>query len=256
MHPARVRWQLTETNGARVEAKERVGRWRLYVEPGEESYTNAQIDDYRCDERAVFEWGPGVALTLRARFSAEASGLVGTAGFGFWNAPFGPGAGRGIRLPQAAWFFYASKASNLPLAPGDCAGNGWFAATIDAGSRGALLSAPFVVPVLLLNQVSSLRRLIWPAVRQRLSISFERLSLQMASWREYKLIWRHGGTLFMVDGTPLLSSPTSPRGPLGFVAWMDNQRMVLTPKGQVGWGLEAADAPQWLEIEDIRLDRL
>lgn len=248
-------FSITETNGATVEALPGGTGWRLRVPPTEKKYANAQIDDYQKGARAQFRWWPQTTLALNAFFSGGAGELVGTAGFGFWNAPFGPGTGARLRLPQAAWFFYASSQSNLPLAPGDEAGNGWFTSTIDAASRQALGCAPFALPVLLLNQFASLRRRVWPVVRRRLGITFERIPLSMTQWREYRFLWRDGSTIFMIDGQPVHSAASAPRGPLGFVAWIDNQSMVLTPQGKVRWGVEKVDAPQWLEIRDIRLDR-
>ena len=51
-------------------------------------------------------------LRLDARFDGE---LRGTAGFGFWNHAFVPGE-RGIRLPQALWFFFSSPPGDIALA--------------------------------------------------------------------------------------------------------------------------------------------
>lgn len=249
------RWKKTETNGAVVEALDRCGALRLAVRPGSEGYTNAQIDDYRGEGGPHFQWQPPAALSLRARFSGEAGDLVGTAGFGFWNAPFGPGAGRGLRLPQAAWFFYASDASDLPLAPGDGKGNGWFASTIDASKPRALAWAPFILPVLLLNQVAAVRRMLWPIVRRDLDISFQRLPIEMGAWHQYQLAWDRDRTIFKVDGVPCLITPSSPRGPLGFVCWVDNQRLVATPRGRVAWGTEKVTVDQWLEVVEIRLEQ-
>lgn len=246
---------ITETNRATVEPLANMNGWRMTVPPGAEGYANAQVDDYSKGPAAL-RWAPGSALTVTARFSASGDRLVGTAGFGFWNAPFGPGVGSRLRLPQATWFFFASSASNLPLAPLDEAGNGWFASTIDAGAPGALLCAPFAPLVLLLNQFQPLRRLLWPIVRRRLGISYERIGVELTAWQEYRLVWFGDRTLFFVNGTPVLVTPAAPHGPLGFVSWMDNQHMTVTPRGRIGWGVEAVQGVQWLEIRDIRLDRL
>ena len=53
------------------------------------TYSNAQIDDYQGLARRDFIWQPPLTLTVTARFSHGADALRGTAGFGFWNDPFG-----------------------------------------------------------------------------------------------------------------------------------------------------------------------
>ncbi len=55
----------------------------------------------------------------------------------------------------------------------------------------------------------------------------------------------------MVDGAPVLVTPRSVGGSLGFVTWIDNQAMVLTPRGKVWWKTESVERPQWLEIERL-----
>ncbi len=253
-------WQLTEQNSGRVEAAATAGAtadrlgWRLTLEPNERGYSNAQVDDYSFPNGLRFRWTPPTSFQLRARFSGEADTLVGTAGFGFWNAPFGPGTGYRLRLPRAAWFFYAAESSDLPLAPLDVRGNGWFASTIDASGPGALLWAPFALPVLLLNQVRALRRRLWPMLRRDLKISFEHISHDMAAWHDYRLSWRSSGTSFLVDGQPIFQTRASPGGPLGFVSWIDNQYVEATPRGRVRWGTNVVARKQWLEIASIKFD--
>ena len=68
------------------------------------------------DLRRDFPHFPGTELSLRARFSHPANTLKGTAGFGFWNAPFGDPTVRWPALPQATWFFFASEPNDLPFA--------------------------------------------------------------------------------------------------------------------------------------------
>lgn len=244
----------TETNGAKLIRLEDGDGWRMVVPPVKEQYSNAQLDDYRGRKRDKFLWVPGTSLALRARFSAGREQLVGTAGFGFWNAPFGPGTGASLRLPQAVWFFFASRASNLPFAPGDAKGNGWFVATIDSTRWTALKWAPFIGPVLLLNQFKPIRRVLWPVVQRDLRISFERLSHPMTAWAQYEIRWQKEGTLFLVNGKPVMTSAMAAQGPLGFVTWIDNQHMTLTARGRAGWGVETVERSQWMEIADIRLD--
>jgi hypothetical protein len=46
----------------------------------------------------------------------------------------------------------------------------------------------------------------------------------------------------------------SPRGPLGFVMWLDNQYMVVTPWGRLGWGLLDEPGCQWMEVDWLAVE--
>lgn len=245
--------RIVQINGGVVTTMPDSRAWHLSLPPTTGGYADAQIDDYGGLRRAHFPWHPGTTLRLRARFSHEGPALAGTAGFGLWNAPFGPGVGVVPALPQASWFFYGSPRNDLPFAPVGDAGNGWFAGTIDAGARSALAIAPMTLPVLLLNQFESSRRRLWPAVQQRLAISFRRLDITITHWHRYELAWRENGCFFRVDDMPVLQTPSSPRGPLGFVAWIDNQYLVATPTGRLRWGTEDTGETQSLAIRDLEL---
>jgi hypothetical protein len=39
------------------------------------------------------------------------------------------------------------------------------------------------------------------------------------------------------------------------VAWVDNQYLVVTPQGRLGWGLLAAPGEQWLELAALTIAR-
>jgi hypothetical protein len=56
-----------------------------------------------------------------------------------------------------------------------------------------------------------------------------------------------------VDGEPVLEGAPSPWGPLGLVMWMDNQYMVATPWGHLGWGLLDVPGRQWMEVEEVMI---
>jgi hypothetical protein len=242
-------WRTHELNGGVVEAGP-ITRFRLPA--GGTGYTNAQIDDYS-GARPGFDRRPGLTLSLRARFSHAADELRGTAGFGFWNAPYGDPSRRRLTLPQAAWFFFASPPGDLPFAPRS-PGRGWFAGTIDARSApipALILLAP---AVLALNQIAAARRRLWPAVRRRLGIYAAPLDGDMRQWQAYCLEWRPDGCRFTVDGQVVLDTPYAPRGPLGFVCWLDNQYLVLTPRGRFQAGALRLPEPQWMEIADLHLE--
>ena len=259
--------------GGRIEATP-VGT-RLILPPASAArYADAQLDDYAGLPRARYPHRPPLRLTLRARFShglenshgdTEKSqsapcsaclrgSLLGTAGFGFWNNPFGPQS-KIPALPQAIWFFYASPPLNMALAH-DVPGFGWKAACIDAGRATAWAWSPIALPVMLLCRWPRLYRSIWPRAQRSLAISESSLTLRegdMTDWHTYELEWQRGGTRWQVDGEIVLETDRAPRGPLGFVAWIDNQYAIVTPQGKFGFG--ALDAPfeQWLELSGVEI---
>jgi hypothetical protein len=213
-------------------------------DPGR-SYQNAQIDDYGLVPARPLLHRPPLRLTLRARFSAP-GGLVGTAGFGFWNYPWAwPPA-----LPQALWFFYGSPPHDMPLAVG-VAGHGWKAATIDSGRASALAwlpLAPLVVPLLNLPGVNDR---LWPPIQRAVGVAETLLPSElMADWHTYTIEWERHTCRLLVDGQAVIEQTSAPRGPLSFVAWIDNQYLILTPQGRVGWGLVRREDVQWMELAD------
>jgi hypothetical protein len=192
-------------------------------------------------------------MQLRARFSHPADELVGTAGFGFWNAPFGDPTARLPTLPQATWFFFASRPSDLPF-PEAGAGRGWFVGTLDAVTPWTAILAPLALPILAMNNIRPVRQRTWPAIRRRLSISHAPIGFSMVEWHYYQLDWRAGGCRFSVDDVLVLETSFSPGGPLGFVCWLDNQYLAATPRGRLRWGTLPVRQRQWLEITDLRLE--
>jgi hypothetical protein len=213
-------------------------------------YSDAQLDNYTGLPRRLFPQCPPVHLSLRARFSSEK--ILGTAGFGFWNHPFAPSSGLPV-LPRALWFFFASQPSNMHLAL-DVPGFGWKAATIDAARPSGLALAPLAPLVLLLNRSRKLYRKIWPFVQRQLRIAEQPLDLSfMRDWHTYAIDWQINRVQFSIDDQIVLNTDRSPRGPLGFVAWIDNQFAIVTPQGQFKFGLLDIGQEQWLEIKDVRI---
>lgn len=215
-------------------------------------YSDAQLDDYHADARDVkrrWLWRPPVKMQVRAR--ASSSELIGTAGFGFWNDPFTLSGG--IRaLPEAAWFFYASPPSNMALVPG-MPGYGWKAAVVNTTfTSSTLASVPTALAVLWTRFRGGTIAERWV---QRISGAHEaRLDLDWTVWHTFDLDWRRDMAFFCVDGQPVLHAPHPPRGPLGFVAWVDNQFAVATPKGEFHFGTLDAPGTQWLELDWIHIE--
>ncbi len=218
-------------------------------------YSNAQIDDYQGLPRRRFPWRPPLRLTVRARFSHPAGQLQGTAGFGFWNDPFLMTGVRMPSLPRALWFFYASPPSNMKLDL-HTPGHGWKAATIDALRPTALLLAPFAPLAVLLMNLRPLYRVLWLPIQQALNVQEAVVGVEMTEWHTYIVEWGTERARFSVDGEPLLEDAPSPRGPLGFVMWLDNQYMMVTPQGRLGWGLLDVPGRQWMEVDRLALENI
>jgi hypothetical protein len=70
----------------------------------------------------------------------------------------------------------------------------------------------------------------------------------------YTIDWLADGVTFAVDAQVIHQSPLAPRGPLGFIAWIDNQYALVTPQGQFGFGLLPVPHKQVLILEHIRIE--
>ncbi|MGD2176837.1 MAG: hypothetical protein PVG71_03345 [Anaerolineae bacterium] len=227
------------------------------VDTSSSEYTNAQIDDYQDLPRRRLPWRPPLNLTVRARFSHPSGdgpmGLSGTAGFGFWNDPFLMTEKRIPTLPRALWFFYASPASDMKLDL-SVPGYGWKAATIDALGPVALLLVPLALPAALLMNLRPLYRALWPTLQRVLNVRESVTNVPMTEWLTYVIEWGVEHTTFSINGKPVLESAPSPRGPLGFVMWLDNQYMIVKPWARFRWGLLETPGRQWLEVDRLVIE--
>jgi hypothetical protein len=79
------------------------------------------------------------------------------------------------------------------------------------------------------------------------------LSEALDEWHLYRLRWDLAGLAFEVDGRLVLEAPLAPRGPLGFVVWIDNQYAVLSSRAGIGFGVTPTDAPAWLEVQGLEI---
>jgi hypothetical protein len=225
-----------------------------------EGYSNAQIDDYQGLPRHRFAWHPPLRLTVRARFSHTADQLRGTAGFGFWNDPLLMTQKRLPALPRALWFFYSSVPSDMKLDI-DTPGYGWKAAAIDATRITGLIWAPLAPLLVPLMNLSPVYRKIWPRIQRDLRIREAVIRVDMRHWHTYELHWGTKQSRFGVieedaeSSVPLVVTP-SPRGPLGFVMWQDNQYLVVTPWGRIRWGTLEVPKHQWMETDHLNVATL
>jgi hypothetical protein len=254
---AGARWQQQLEGCGQIKSVES-GLQFCLPEARSQAYSNAQIDDYQGLPRRSFVWRPPLTLRVCARFSHPVPDLVGTAGFGFWNDPFLMTGVRVPALPRAAWFFFSSPPSDMKLDL-DVPGHGWKAATVDALSPAALALVPLALPAVLLMNIRTLYRSLWPPIQRRLKIKEAVIPVEMTRWHTYILEWGRHQTRFFVASelgdmsAPVLQAP-SPQGPLGFVMWMDNRYLVATPWGRLHWGVLDAPGSEWMEVSSLAIE--
>jgi hypothetical protein len=258
------RWSVTRPGGGLVQIAD--GRLRLET-PGATAgqYSDAQIDDYTGRARSAFPWRPPLRMNIRARFShlvhplatAEPEEnqllLSGTAGFGFWNYPLSL-SGAVLRLPDAVWFFGASERSNMALVPG-VPGWGWKAQVIHANRLAAVAAIGPAALSALWGRVSGREDAAARWVQRLTGAQETRLTHDPCEWATYEIDWRAERVEFRVDGALTLIAPDPPPGPLGFVAWVDNQYAVATPRGELRFGTIASER-EWIELDSIRVHSL
>jgi hypothetical protein len=213
-------------------------------------YADAQLDDYHGLPRRRLPDRPPVHVSLRAR--ASHAQPAGTLGFGFWNDPFTLSGGV-LAAPNTVWFFYASPPSDMALADG-VPGWGWKAASLNAGRYPTLLIAPAALAAIVLTYIPGLGRLVMAAAR-RFAQAHEAMldDIQLTEWHTYALEWEVNQARFWVDGVERLRSPAPPRGPLGFVLWIDNQYAIASREGKFGFGLCELKEEQWLEVSELQV---
>lgn len=244
----RTNWRVTEIGQGRVLEQPDAILLTTNATPAGQ-YSDAQISDYH---RSDFRWQPPLRLTVRASATAD---LRGTAGFGFWNQPFMPGQFR-LRLPQAVWFFFSSPPNNMTLAQG-VPGPGWKAATINARRWQFATLLPAAPLGLLLMRIPALYRRLWPIGQRALGVSEHLLdSSLLFATHTYSLDWYKDKIVFAVDGGVIHQTPSAPGGPLGFVAWVDNQYAIVTPQGNFGAGVVPLEQAQTLRLEAVQIERL
>lgn len=230
--------------------------WVLWLSGGTDTtYRLAQIDDYRHLPRHRFRWQPPVTLSLTAQVSEP--DLPGTWGFGFWNDPFSFsfGAKGSVRrlpvLPNAVWFFYASKHNYLSLRD-DLPANGLLAAVFRSPLIPSILLVPALIGLPLLTIPAAAR---WLRRLGRLVIQQDakQVDVLVTQAHQYRLEWLTDRVQFYVDGALHFETTLTPRGRLGMVIWIDNQYAAFTPEGKIQFGTLTSTSSS-LRIMGLRVD--
>jgi len=220
------------------------GYWRLGLEAGSaRTYHLAQLDDYGGLPRSKFPNRPPWQITLQARVSQ--ANLAGTWGFGLWNDPFGFSLGFGgapwrlPTLPQATWFFHASRENFLSFRDAMPA-NGFLAQVFRSRFRWDVLRAMAAYPF----SPSRARQLLAGCIEE----AARELACDVTEWHTYRMRWLEDQVHFEVDGESVFSAPFSPVPPLGLVIWIDNQFAAFPPDGGLRAGVLPIAARCWMEV--------
>jgi hypothetical protein len=229
--------------------QEQPGLLRLVAGPAPaDSLSDVELNDHRLFPRGRWPWRPPLRLTVRGRASHNAESLIGTAGFGFWNAPFGEG-NDAVDTPQALWFFHASPPSHLSMTR---AGHG-------AGWRAQVLNTRRVPRVVILAgalawfMLKPLRPLFYRAAATQVGGGEAPVLQSLNEWHTYRIDWLPALAEFWVDDRRVYSTTSVPRGPLGFVAWLDNSMLNLND-GAFTFGNLALLEQQWLELSEVNIE--
>lgn len=232
-------------------------RTHLEIPAIDRGYADAQVDDYAGLRRRNFPWRPPLRMSLSAR--ASSAQPLGTLGFGFWNDPFTFSLGQGGAVrrlpaaPQALWFFYGSPPNDMRFIP-EMPANGWKASSLRSPAVPSLLLAPAAGLAAGLAQIGFLRRPVMQAALGTVEASEAMVEARLDDWRRYELTWDEHLARFRVEDEEILVSPAPPSGPLGFVAWIDNQYAIASPEGGFRFGVLPTNSPQWLEIQDLKIE--
>ncbi|HEX9839025.1 MAG TPA: hypothetical protein VGA72_06745 [Anaerolineales bacterium] len=258
------------TPGAHVEEISPGNEYRLTIPSGSaDRYRLAQLDDYTQTPRGRFPLRSPLSLSVSARASSDS--IPGTWGFGLWNDPFGLSLGFGGNpfrlpaLPNAVWFFGASKESYLSFRDASSAlrsaspsgtsqreaANGFLAQTFCSPKfHPSLILAGLALPF----SRKLTRRFMGKVIGEDgIDLSRGEQLIAPTQWHRYKLDWREKRVSFDVDDAQVFESPVSPNPPLGLVIWIDNQYAAFTPEGKIGFGVLENPEPAWLEIKDLEL---
>jgi hypothetical protein len=244
-----------EIAGGRVSEVD--GSIHLELPAIERGYADAQVDDYASVRRRDFPWRPPLRMSLYAR--ASSSHPTGTLGFGFWNDPFSFSLGQGGAArrfpapPQALWFFYGSPPNDMRFLP-DMPSHGWKASSLRSPSIPSILLAPAAGVAIALAQIHLTRRPVMETALRIVNAAEAAVETSLDDWQHYALSWAEDMARFYVAEEEILTAPAPPSGPLGFVAWIDNQYAVASPEGGFRFGVLPTSESQWLELRELRIE--
>lgn len=252
-----MKWQALELGGGEVQVAEG-GGMSLQLPAIHHGYADAQIDDTQGRKRREFLWSPPLQFQVEAR--ATPGEPLGTLGFGFWNDPFSfslgqQGTTRKLPTPpQAIWFFYGSPPNDIQLTR-DGRGNGWKAMSLCFPRFPNLLALPLALTGAGLAQIRLFRAAIMRAAQGVVQSSEAQLPHSLAEWHSYSITWDTSCARFFVDGEETLTAINPPNGPLGFVAWIDNQYAIASREGGLSFGILPTSKAQTLELRKLVLER-
>lgn len=246
-------WKITETGDGAV-IRRHTSLHLTLTPDSSQRYHNAQISDYDPAQRD-FKLVPPLRIDIHAYSSLHPNSMVGTAGFGLWNHPYAP-LERGWRFPQAIWFFFAAPPSNMALARG-VPGSGWKAASLNARRAAFYSLLPLSLPGFLMMRVPALYRALWPVGQRSLAIHESLLTPDLLTAEHHYVIeWLPNEANFYLDGALIQRATGTPRNPMGFIAWMDNQYAIVTPQGQFHFGIVDIPRMQALVLKRIQISSL
>ncbi len=242
-----------KTPNARVEEIER--GWRLSIPAGNaDHYRNAQLDDYARLPRRQFPHRFTRRVSLLARASSDS--IPGTWGFGLWNDPFGMSLGFGGNpfrlpaLPNAVWFFGASKENYLSFQNGrthrSAPTHGFMVQTFRSPKfHPSLIPAGLALPF----SRKATRKILGNVIAE----DGVAVNVNVVEWHRYSLRWEEKRVSLEVENVEVFESAVSPNPPLGLVIWIDNQYASFAPDGKIGFGVLANPEPAYLEIRELEI---
>ena len=228
------------SSGGRVEEIER--GWRLSIPAGDsDSYRLAQLDDYARLPRRRFPHRFSSTFSLLARTSSDS--IPGTWGFGLWNDPFGLSLGFGGNpfrlpaLPNAVWFFGASKENYLSFKDIRAERNEVKTKRGASSTGEAMNASPSALRVAANGFIAQSFRspkfhplliaagVVFPFSRKATRRMLGRIigedgvavGVDSTEWRRYSLTWEEKRVSLEVNNVEVFESTVSPNPPLGLV---------------------------------------
>jgi hypothetical protein len=258
-HQDRLDTLRSRTAGGGQVSVDQAGIHRLEIPAGAaDQYRLAQLDDYSNLARKNLPWHAPLSFSLSAKISQGQ--VPGTWGFGFWNDPFSIslGVGGGVRLfptlPQSAWFFFASEQNALSL----------YDQLPAYGNLSATFRSSGWQPRILLTALLSLPSLLSPRfcrLLRKVSQNFilqssTHTTLDVTTWHHYRIRWTENHVGFEIDKQGVYETTIVPFGPLGFVLWVDNQYLSVSPEKPVSFGSLANPKAVCLEVQNLSIQKV